>query len=397
MKICIITNEYPPNVTAGSGTASNTLAKGLTKKGHEVTIITSLFKTDKRNEESKNLKIIRLPIPQSKFLEKFNLVDNRILFGLALRRMRKDFDFSHFDILHIYDMHVSYFLTKEVLSKVKTIISVNDHYSFITPWNIFKFPYPTPNLFKRYIYSNITKILNTYSLRRVEYIFAITEYNKKIVVDYCKIPEQRVKVIYRGIELKRFFNKENKYRSKKIIFIGSNMERKGVSYLLKAMPDILKKYPEASLTIIGRRNQALDREFKKIIFNLGIGNAVDVKERVPPSEIPNYFADANVFVLPAIIEALAVTLLEAMSSQTPVVATRVGGHEEAIVEGAGILINPRSSEEISNAINGILSDSKKARAMGKNALLVIKQKFPEERMIEEVEKAYQQILANKYF
>lgn len=395
MNICIVCHEYPPNIISGCGTALTTLAAGLTKKGHELTIITPLVRTEVTEEHHQNLHIIRLPILQSGFLSKFNLFDNRLAFSMALRSFKKQFDFTQFDLLHIYDAHDSYFLDKNILKNISVIISVNDHYSYVTPWNIFRFPYKTPNLVKRYLHAQLTKILNSHYLRKAHHLFTITHYQQAILQQHCRIPREKMTTIYRGMDFKRFTQAKKKYQSKKILYIGSNMERKGVAFLIDAMPTILEEFPEASLTIIGKKNPALSRGFQKKIQAYGIQNQVKMLEYVPSTEIPRYFAEANVFVLPAIIETLAVTVLEALTSKTPVVATRVGGHEEAIDASSGILINPESAEEISNAVIAIFSNTKKAEQLGKHAALNIQKKFSKEKMIAEVEKSYLKLLSLK--
>ena len=101
------------------------------------------------------------------------------------------------------------------------------------------------------------------------------------------------------------------------------------------------------------------------------------------------------FVLPAIIETLAVTVLEALTSKTPVVATNVGGHEEAITQGEGILIETHSPGAISNAVIEIFSHPKRAEEMGKKAALRIQREFSQEKMIDAVEKCYLRILPSK--
>lgn len=395
MNICIVCHEYPPNIISGCGTALTTLAAGLTKKGHALTIITPLVRTDVKEEHSKNLRIIRIPILQSGFFSRFNLFDNRLAFSLALRKFRKQFDFTQFDLLHVYDVHDSYFLNRNILNKIPVIISVNDHYSYITPWNILHFPYKTPNLLKRYLHAQLTKVLNAYYLKKASHIFTITRYQLAILQQHCGIPQEKMTTIYRGMDFKRFTQAKNKYTSKKILYIGSNMERKGAQFLIDALPAILEKFPQASLTIIGKKNQALTRQFEKKIRERNLQNRIEMLEYVPSTEIPNYFAQANVFVLPAIIETLAVTVLEALTSKTPVVATRVGGHEEAIDEHSGILIHPESSSEISNAVIQIFSHPKKAELLGKNAARRIQQQFSKGRMIQEVEQAYLKLLSLK--
>lgn len=390
MKICFISHEFPPNIVSGCGTALNTLVKGLLKKGHEITIITPLIKTNKFNEKEHNLTVIRLPIFQSGFLNNFNLIDNRLQFSLALRKIKKDFDFSKFDILHIYDVHDSYFLDKTIIKNTKTIISVNDYYSYIIPNNPLNFPYKTPNMLKRYVHAMLTKNLNIHFLKKVDHIIANTNYLQKILLE--NLHNKNIQVIYRGMELKRFSISKNKYTSKKILYIGSNMERKGVEYLIRSMKKIKQKFKDAELIIIGKMNNSFKRKIEKIMIEDDTKGNIKILNYVQSDKIPIYFSEANVFVLPAIMENLAVTLLEAMASKTPVIATDVGGNKEALKNEAGIIISPKSKEEISSAIIKLFSNPKKAKELGNNGLGIIKEKFSDAKMISSIDSLYVSIV-----
>ena len=391
MKICIISHEYPPNIISGLGTALVNLVKGL--QNHEITIITPLVRGGKEHEKSGNLEIVRLPIFKSSLLQKFNLIDPRILFSLKLRKFRKSFDFTKFDILHIYDVHDSYFLDKSITDKVPVIISVNDFYSYIISWNPLKFPYPTKNLPARYFHYSLTKVLNKHFLKKSKYVLTNTQFLKKILMEKCNLPPEKIFHTYRGLDVSKFGkNPKNKYTSKKILYLGSNMERKGVIYLIKALPEICKKYPEATCTLIGKSTPSLMKEFNKIIKKNNIEKNVTFIPYVPSENIPKYYQEANVFVLPALFENLAVTLLEAMASKTPVVCTEDGANTEAVEDKKqGYVIRSKSAEEITNAVCKILEDPKKAEEMGILGYKKLQSTFARETMTKKVYQLYQKI------
>lgn len=390
MRICIISHEYPPNVISGCGTALTTLSTNLVKKGHKLTIITPLVRTNKRYEKHKNLKIIRIPIFQSKLLSKFDIIDNRLQFSLALRKFKNKFNFSKFDLLHIYDVHDSYFLNKEIINKVPIIISVNDYYSFEISINPLKFPYKTTNFIKRYIHTILTKILNMYYLKKSKYIIANTNYLKRILKKHFKNAE--IITIYRGIKLRQFKQVKNKYNSRKILYVGSNMERKGVVYIIKAMKQIVREFPEAQLTIIGEANRMVTRRLKWIVKENNLRKNIKFIPYVESKNIQKYFREANVFVMPALIENLAVTLLEAMASETPIITTAVGGNSEAVEKNIGILIKPKSTKAISHAIGYIFNHPKEAQQMGKEGVKKIKKQFLDKHMTQEVIQVYQDVV-----
>jgi len=394
MKICFITHEYPPNIISGLGTALVNLVKGL--KDHEITIITPLARGGKTHEKIDNIEIIRVPILNSKLLNKFNLLDPRILFSLKLRSLKKSFDFKKFDLLHIYDVHDSYFIDKNIQKSIPILISVNDFYSYIIPWNLFKFPYPTKKLIIRYIHYTLTKVLNKHFLKKSKYILVNTEFLKNVLINKCNIKPSSIFHAYRGLEHKRFKVSKSKYNSKKILYLGSNMERKGVIYLIKAMPEIIKKHPDAQCTVIGKSTPKLMKEFKEILRKNEIENKVEFLPYIPSEKVPEYYEEANVFVLPALFENLAVTILEAMASQTPVICTADGANDEAIEhKKQGYIIEKKSPEQITHYVNKIFENPKKAKELGQEGLKKLKTKFAKDTMTNKVYNLYERILKNE--
>ena len=391
MNICIISHEYPPNIISGLGTALVNLADGL-KSNNKVTVITPLLRGGKEHEIDGNLEIIRLKIPNPRLLQKLNLIDPRILFSLKLSRFRKTFDFNRFDIIHVYDVHDSYFLSRKIHTPV--LISVNDFYSYITPWNPLSFPYTTKHLPARYIHYNLTKILNKHFLKKSSHILVNTTHLKFILVEQCSINPASIFHIYRGIDPRRFsLASPDKYTSKNLLYTGSNMERKGVIYLIKALPEIFSKYPEASCTIIGKSTPGLMAQFNNILKKHNILNKVEFIPYVPSEKMPEYYSKANVFILPALFENLAVTILEAMASRTPVICTAEGANDEAIEHGKqGYIISQKSPEEIAHYVEKVFENPDKSRKMGRKGLEKINKKFPKHDMVSRVQELYKKIL-----
>ena len=390
MKICIVSHEYPPNMGSGVGTGLKNLVDGLLESGHKVTVITPLLRGGAAHEKIGSLEIFRVKIPKLEMLKRLILVDRSILFGLFLKKFH-EVDFGNFDILHIYDAHDGYFLNKRIKKSVRVVISVNEYYCYATPFNPLKFPFKTSNFLQRYVHSMLTKIFNTRLIKKADFIITNTMYTKDVLRDKIGIPEMKMKVIYRGLVTENFTVSKNKYESLKILYIGNNMERKGVKYLLLAMPEIKKVFPGARLTAIGHGDSTSKRKLHKIVKKHNLCECVKFIDYAPPEDIRKYYSESNVFVLPAVIENLAVVLLEAMASGTPVVCTHVGANAEAITEKTGIFVRPCSSKEISRAIIRIFSDKEMARRMGAEGIRRVNEKFSKNIMVNEVLGVYRKI------
>lgn len=158
----------------------------------------------------------------------------------------------------------------------------------------------------------------------------------------------------------RHVSKETNKPVKDILFAGRLIERKGVEYLLRATPAILERMP-VHVHIVGPG--PIREQLERVAAELGIAEHVTFHGLVSNEILSDLYAQADVFVLPAVVdkrgdtEGLGVVLVEAMTHRTPVVASNVGGIVDVIKhEETGLLVNERAPAELADAIVRILSD-----------------------------------------
>ncbi len=147
-----------------------------------------------------------------------------------------------------------------------------------------------------------------------------------------------------------------------IIFsVGRMVYKKGFEYLIRAMPAVLGAHPNAQLVLAGGGD--LLGELKALAALLGIADHVCFPGWVERDQIPLYFSGCDLFVLPSIrdeagnVDGLPNTLLEAMASGRPVVASRVAGVPLAVIPGEnGELVAEKDPAALAEAINRLLAD-----------------------------------------
>jgi glycosyltransferase involved in cell wall biosynthesis len=143
--------------------------------------------------------------------------------------------------------------------------------------------------------------------------------------------------------------------------IGRYSAEKNQSLLLRTMADVLGD-ADAHLFIVGWGD--LEDNLRQMAADLDIADNVTITGRVPT--VHEYYAMADVFVLPSVTEGLSVVLLEAMSAGLPIVATDVAGTGEAIVDGTtGYVVSPGSQTELADAMYR-LRDTGLRRRLGKH-------------------------------
>ncbi|NEO88187.1 MAG: glycosyltransferase family 4 protein [Spirulina sp. SIO3F2] len=171
----------------------------------------------------------------------------------------------------------------------------------------------------------------------------------------------------------------------KLLFVGRLDERKGVRYLLDALPLILAE-EQIELRIVGKG--ILEAELQAQCQSLGLDEVVDFLGFVTKEELAEEYATCDIFVLPAIVdskgdtEGLGIVMIEALAHAKPVVATAVGGIPDVITpEVTGKLVPEKNPEALANAIVNLLRDPQKAAAMGQQGLLDIQDRFNWDRII----------------
>ena len=183
-----------------------------------------------------------------------------------------------------------------------------------------------------------------------------------------------------------------------LVTVVSRLTRlKGIENFLEATAILKTRYPHARFLIVGETAPS-DRPYLTELTDLA--ERLGVADRVTftglRSDVPAVLGCADVAVMPSLNEALSNVLLESMAAGAPVVATRVGGTPEALIDGeTGLLVEPGNSEAIAMAVSRLLDDRQLAMGLGRAAHDLIARKFSVEQMVRSTEDLYMDLLARK--
>jgi len=159
---------------------------------------------------------------------------------------------------------------------------------------------------------------------------------------------------------------------------------KGHRYLLEAIPLIKKKFSNVRFVLVG--DGRTKNELEKFVQSRGLSEDVIFAGYYPQDQIIDVVGTFDIFVLPSLHEGLPYAILDAMSLGKPIVATKVGGIPEQINNGvSGILVPPRDSEELANAIIYLLTNEEKAKEMGLKAQKKVRDNFTIKSMVSSME------------
>jgi glycosyltransferase involved in cell wall biosynthesis len=194
--------------------------------------------------------------------------------------------------------------------------------------------------------------------------------------------------VYLGRDTRQFAPAENRaqirewlgYYPKKIIgiYVGGLVETKGLKELAAAAEPLLDKYKHFRLVYLGD-GPALNG-LKAFMDRLKRHGAVIWHGRVRPERVPDFLQAADFLVLPSYSEGMPQAVLEAMNCGLPVVATRVGGVPEAVVDGeTGLLVEPKNIEQLRSAMERMIVDEPFRLAAGQKGLARAREVFDSER------------------
>ena len=223
---------------------------------------------------------------------------------------------------------------------------------------------------------------------------------KQFLIDAIGIKRGSVEVLPNGIDIDKFkpqqsvrldTRKELGIKNGQILIgaIGNLYPVKGHSYLLDAASRVCKKNPEAVFMIAGRGG--LESDLKAQAKNLGIeNNTLFLGFR---EDVHRLLQAMDVFVMSSLSEGLPVSILEAMASRTPIVATDVGGISEVIMQGeTGFLVQSQSADSLAEGLFKCISEKERTKDIIERAYELVASKHSLLAMLNAYEKLYKRLM-----
>jgi glycosyltransferase involved in cell wall biosynthesis len=177
-----------------------------------------------------------------------------------------------------------------------------------------------------------------------------------------------------------------------ILFVGRLVERKGVSYLIRALGTVRQRTP-ARLVVIGDGPER--PRLEQLARDVGVAAHVDFRGRVSHDQLRDAYTAADAFVLPSVLDArqdtegLGVVLLEAMNYSVPVIASDVGGITDIVQhERTGLLVPPGDEVALGNALMRVLGDAVLAHSLGESGYRLVRETFSWDRIVDRWEAVY---------
>lgn len=208
---------------------------------------------------------------------------------------------------------------------------------------------------------------------------------KQYLIQKVSIKSEKIKQIYNGVNLEVFSPSVQTHDKIKVITVGRMEAVKDPLTTLEAIANLIPRFANIELTVVGGGSMipAIEAAAQK----RGIQNqVVCLGER---DDISSLLTSSDIFVQSSLVEGISNTILEAMASGLPVVATDVGGNSELVEERVtGLLVPPQDVEQLKKALQYYCEDKARRREHGLNGRLRVERHFSLNKMIEQYDKLY---------
>jgi L-malate glycosyltransferase len=210
---------------------------------------------------------------------------------------------------------------------------------------------------------------------------------------------EKIRVVYEGAQIPPLLTPAQRAQARQrwrvpegaplLGCVGVLLPDKGQEWLIRALAEVRKDFPDARLILAG--NGSSRSALEKLAAELNLSRAVIFAGFV--KDVESVYAALDVFLLPSFFEAFNNSLLAAMAYEIPSIAFSRGALTEIIEDGkSGLFVSGPDVGEISSAVKRILRDPQVARALGQAARLRVAENFTADHMVEGTLKVYEELL-----
>jgi glycogen synthase len=378
--ILLLSREYPPHVYGGAGVVVDHLSRALARRA---SVEVRCFGD---NEQTGPNLTVRGYRPWERLAggaeASYAPALEALSVGLAMAR-----DPVRADVVHTHTWYVG--LGGMLVQSIHGVPLVVTLHSMepLRPWK-------ADQLGTGYAVSSWAERL---AVERAERVIAVSSQMRADILQHFRVDPERVLVIHNGVDAEAFARTERRealgrhgVRPPYVLFVGRISEQKGIFQLLEAA----RALPEGVQLVLCASSPDTPELLARLEAAVAGRPAVRwINAMLPVAEVVELYSHAAVFACPSIYEPFGLINLEAMACGTPVVASRVGGIPEVVVDGeTGWLVEPGAPAALAEALRRALADPERARRMGEAGRRRVEAHFSWDRIAERTLEVYRQAI-----
>ncbi len=362
MHILLLNSEYPP-IGGGAGNASAHLGHAFTAMGHRVTVVTAHFADLPLHEQKANWELYRIPAlrrraDRSGAIEQLAFIVSASLWTLChAPRLRPHITLAFFGV----PSGAVAWLLKRVYG-IPYVVSLRGG--------------DVPG-FRPYDFKTYHRLIGPF-LRRIWHQAAAVVANSQGLRELAQRfePHLEIPIIPNGVAWQDFATPVRAWSPPRLLSVGRVVYQKGFDLGARALADL--RTLDWEWYIVG--DGPYRPQLEMLIEGLGLRDRVHFLGWLDRASLIEWYRRANLFLFPSRHEGMPNAVLEAMAAGLPVIATRIAGNEELVVDGlSGALVPPQDAAAIREALRPLLVEEGLRRRMGQASFERVRQHYSWER------------------
>jgi glycosyltransferase involved in cell wall biosynthesis len=398
MRVCIVSQEYPPGYVGGIGTQSRVKAQGLAALGHEVEVLTAGQETGPPLASSDDgaVRLHQLRIPGGEFAvyrtETYWLGYTWAVLG-ALRALAETRALDVVDFPDYGAEGLAFQLDRQEDDPAAVVVHLHGSLGMFAEQ--IGWPEREDQLYR------LGTAMEELSITNADRLIAASRSIAEFTATRAGVPLEQIDVVEGAVDTEVFSPGDPTARSDadriRLLFVGNLVENKGVHTVFDAFMRLAPSHPGLSLLIAGSGDEEIGERMRHEAAAAGLGERLSILGFVEHSQLPRLYRSADVLAAPSQYEGgLGMVYLEAMASGLPVVATAAGGAAESVRDGeTGILLGRGDADEATAAIETLIGDPALRRRLGAAGRRRAEQRFSVERYAQRVADAYERAIERR--
>jgi len=403
MHIAYISHEYPPDTGKGGiGTYTWQMAQIMQGLGHEVEVFTASF--DRQISE-----VFDGVLTHRIKIDKLSDFKVHVPFVFSLQHQKKNFQIiecpeigSEAEFIHLEFPDIPLVVRLHTPGVLVTRL-LNSYQTFFQKLRFVLGAFGKGRIDLGYwSLKDKNQILDADFLitEKASIITAPSDAMKDWAVKFWGIDPKRIKVIPNPYNPSEALKKiDNGKCHQTITFLGRLNVLKGLVALTKSIPKVLDKHPDWKFRIIGHSEQShikdlsmrqwMESQLQPYLAKIEFIDWIDY------SEIPKFFAQTDIVVIPSLFESFSYVCVEAMSAGKAVAGSNNGGIQDLLADGRGLLFDPKNAKEIASQINVLIENDILRKRMGNEARTFVIENLNKEHIGLQTQELYSEIIQHR--
>jgi glycosyltransferase involved in cell wall biosynthesis len=412
MRVLFLTNFYLVHGSGGEQQSCQQVVEGLKDRGHTTLVLTSMHGTN-------NVPVEADGIYRSLYLEMDLVPWRHSVTFFTKRKAREKHNLQVFgrvlqefdpDIIFLWGMwNLPYSLPAFAEAKYPHKVV----YRFATYWPTLPSQHesywraPGRNWYSRIIKQVAGRVALAQLSKEAHkeplafrHAICVSAATRNVLVE-AGVPISNARVIHTGLDVKHYVNGHEQHSSRQedqplhLLYAGRFYPEKGIDTVIEAMIRLVRDQGkrEIRLSLAGSGSVEYENRLRQLVNQAGLNEYVTFLGWVPPEEMPGLLRKFDVLLLPSVWpEPFSRAVLEGMISGLVVVATRVGGTPEIIMDGEnGLLFTPNDPEELAKKIAHLVDDRRSCDQIRYAGRQTILEQFTMTKMMDEIENYLQEV------